>query len=64
MLSDSFTALLACPVCRETVARTADGSELVCCSCGRHYPVRNGIPMMLGDELPAEASTPAIVAVQ
>jgi uncharacterized protein YbaR (Trm112 family) len=40
--------ILACPVDHAPVRDT--GSHLVCSSCGRRYPVRDGIPVMLVDE--------------
>jgi uncharacterized protein YbaR (Trm112 family) len=44
--------LLGCPVDQGTV-RLA-GNELVCEVCGRHYPVRPGIPCMLPDQARSE----------
>ena len=40
--------ILACPVDHAPV--TDAGSHLVCPSCGRRYPVRDGIPVMLVSE--------------
>jgi uncharacterized protein YbaR (Trm112 family) len=40
--------ILACPVDHAPVAD--EGSHLVCASCGRRYPVRDGIPVMLVEE--------------
>lgn len=40
--------LLACPACKTPVRE--DGDRLVCAQCGRRYPVRDGIPVMLVDE--------------
>ena len=42
--------ILACPICREEVQPTADGDGLKCIKCGRIYPVRDDIPIMLADE--------------
>lgn len=52
MLSEDLLSILACPACAERppVRPNADGTELVCESCGRRYPVREGIPVMLVDE--------------
>lgn len=52
MLSDDLLAILACPACEERppVHLNDDGTELVCKACGRRYPVRDGIPVMLVDE--------------
>ena len=40
--------ILACPVDHAPVRE--DGDRLVCDGCGRRYPVRDGIPVMLVDE--------------
>ncbi len=40
--------ILVCPVDHAKV--TLEGGELVCGECGRAYPVRDGIPVMLVDE--------------
>lgn len=49
--------LLVCPACHGDVAVDADGDVVACASCGRRYPVRDGIPVMLVDD--AEAREPA-----
>ncbi len=40
--------ILVCPVDRQPLDEEHD--ELVCRGCGRRYPVRDGIPVMLVDE--------------
>lgn len=40
--------ILACPVDHAPVREEAD--RLVCEACGRRYPVRDGIPVMLIEE--------------
>ena len=40
--------ILACPVCKTPVKQ--EGDRLVCAKCGRRYPIRDGIPVMLVDE--------------
>ena len=42
--------ILACPLCREQVKPTEDESGLKCEKCGRIYPVKDNIPIMLVDE--------------
>ena len=43
--------ILACPSDDHAPVRVdADRGMLVCTSCGRGYPVRDGIPVMLLDE--------------
>ena len=40
--------MLACPLCKAAVR--LEGEKIVCTSCGRRYPVRDGIPVMLVEE--------------
>ncbi len=40
--------ILACPACQGKI--TPDGEKLRCVSCGRRFPVREGIPVMLIEE--------------
>ncbi len=40
--------ILVCPVDHTKVH--LEGQELICPECGRAYPVRDGIPVMLIDE--------------
>lgn len=44
--------ILACPVpeCRGEIEFWADRQKLVCKKCGRRYPIRDGIPVMLIEE--------------
>jgi len=41
--------ILVCPVCKRDIK--LKGNELICVNCGRRYPIVNGIPHMLPDEL-------------
>ncbi|HET6316141.1 MAG TPA: Trm112 family protein [Chloroflexota bacterium] len=41
-------AILACPLDKQPITR--EGNYLVCSQCQRHYPIRDGIPVMLIDE--------------
>jgi uncharacterized protein YbaR (Trm112 family) len=49
---------MCCPVpeCRGDLELRADILRLVCKKCGRRYPIRDGIPVMLIEEaeLPTE----------
>jgi len=40
--------ILACPLDKAPVRE--EGDRLVCTRCGRRYPVREGIPVMLIEE--------------
>lgn len=40
--------ILACPLDKAPVRE--EGDRLVCETCGRRYPVRDGIPVMLVEE--------------
>ncbi|HEX4745226.1 MAG TPA: Trm112 family protein [Candidatus Limnocylindria bacterium] len=40
--------ILACPADRQPLREEPD--RLVCTACGRRYPVRDGIPVMLVEE--------------
>jgi len=42
--------ILACPLCREEVKPTTDNGGLQCVKCGRIYPIKDGIPIMLVEE--------------
>ena len=48
MLDDRLLEILVCPVCKVKVRLEND--RLVCGRCGRRYPVRDGIPVMLPEE--------------
>jgi len=53
MIDPKLLEILACPACKTAVA--LEGERLVCGSCGRRYPIREGIPVMLLEE----AETPS-----
>ena len=48
LLDKDLLDILACPACRAEVR--LEGDRIVCTSCGRRYPVRDGIPIMLVEE--------------
>ena len=48
MIDKELLDILACPACKTPVR--LDGERLVCTQCGRRYPIRDGIPVMLIDE--------------
>jgi uncharacterized protein YbaR (Trm112 family) len=47
---DELLEILACPVCKTPVHLDAAAERIVCDSCGRRYPIRDGIPVMLVEE--------------
>jgi uncharacterized protein YbaR (Trm112 family) len=42
--------LLVCPLDKGSLVEREDLSGLECSDCGRVYPVKDGIPVMLEDE--------------
>lgn len=42
--------ILVCPDCHGEVREVGEGTGIECGSCGRVYPIRDGIPVMLVDE--------------
>jgi UDP-glucose 4-epimerase len=55
MIDKELLEILACPACKAPVVQ--QGDRIVCTGCGRRYPIRDGIPVMLIDE--AEEGSPA-----
>lgn len=54
-IHEQLKKILVCPVCHGAVRETEADTELECAGCGRRYPVRDGIPVMI----PEEATQPA-----
>ena len=48
MIDKELLNILACPLCKAPIRE--EGDRLVCTACGRRYPVRDGIPVMLIEE--------------
>ena len=48
MIDKELLDILACPACKTPVR--LEGERLVCAQCGRRYPIRDGIPVMLIEE--------------
>ncbi len=48
MIDKELLAILACPACQGDVELKEN--KIVCRSCGRKYPIKNGIPVMLADQ--------------
>lgn len=47
-----FLKILACPACKKGLESVERGGEesLDCAACGKSYPVRDGIPVLLVEE--------------
>ena len=45
--------ILVCPLCKGPVEYRKSAQELVCRPCRVAYPIRDGIPVMLADEVRA-----------
>jgi uncharacterized protein len=52
MIPKDLLEILACPLDKAEVRLVAEGGaeKLVCAKCGRKYPVRDDIPVMLVEE--------------
>jgi uncharacterized protein len=48
MIDPKLLEILACPACQGDV--TLKDEKIVCAQCGRKYPIKNGIPVLLADE--------------
>lgn len=48
VLAPWLMEILVCPADRAALRQ--DGDALVCLRCGRRYPVRDGIPVMIADD--------------
>ncbi len=48
MIDPQLLEILACPACKTPIRQEDD--RLVCDTCKRRYPIRDGIPVMLIDE--------------
>ncbi len=57
-LDPRLLEILICPDCRGAIGEHAP-EGLECAACGRIYPVRDGIPVLLVDEASAPTRRPA-----
>lgn len=48
MINKELLDILACPACKTEVKLEND--KIVCSKCHRHYPIKDGIPIMLINE--------------
>jgi uncharacterized protein YbaR (Trm112 family) len=49
-LDPRLLEILVCPACHGEVRVLEGETGIACTACGRVYPVRDGIPVMLVDE--------------
>ena len=48
MIDKELLDILACPACKADVK--LEGEKIICTKCGRRYPIKDDIPIMLIDE--------------
>ncbi len=48
-LNEELLEILACPYCKKDIE--LENQKIVCTECEREFPIENGIPNMLPDEL-------------
>ena len=56
MIDKELLDILACPLCKTPVK--LEDEKIVCTHCGRKYPIRDGIPVMLIDEAELPEGSP------
>ena len=50
LIDQALLEIMQCPVDAGTLSERRDPDVLECSECGRRYPVRDGIPVMLVEE--------------
>ena len=50
LIDATLAEVLVCPVDKSDLDQDLAERRLVCTDCGRRYPVRDGIPIMLVEE--------------
>ncbi len=48
MIDKELLEILACPACKANIR--LEGEKIVCTGCGRRYPIKDDIPIMLIEE--------------
>lgn len=48
MIDQELLSILACPSCKGEVSLKDE--RIICVKCGRKYPIKNGVPVLLVDE--------------
>lgn len=56
MIPEDFLAMLVCPACKKPLVLKVDPEILKCAECGRAYPVRDGVPVLLVDQATLDPS--------
>jgi hypothetical protein len=46
LIDEAVLSLLVCPACHANLT-LPDPETLVCSGCGRRYPIRDGLPVLL-----------------
>ncbi|MEA1902058.1 MAG: Trm112 family protein [Actinomycetota bacterium] len=47
LIDPTLAEILVCPVDKADLTQDVEASRLECTECGRRYPVKDGIPIML-----------------
>ena len=50
LIDPKLLEIMQCPACAGELSERMEPPALVCADCGRAYPVRDGIPVMLVEE--------------
>jgi uncharacterized protein len=50
VIDKELMEILACPACKAEVYLDEQKEKIVCKGCGKRYPIRDGIPVMLIEE--------------
>lgn len=50
LIDPSLAEVLVCPADKGELIQDVEAKRLECTECGRRYPVRDGIPIMLVEE--------------
>ena len=50
LIDPTLAEVLVCPVDHQDLIQDVEAQRLECTECGRRYPVRDGIPIMLVDQ--------------
>ncbi|HCN19648.1 MAG: hypothetical protein A3C38_07675 [Planctomycetes bacterium RIFCSPHIGHO2_02_FULL_50_42] len=56
MIDKELLDILACPVCKTEIR--LEQEKIVCAKCGRRYPIRDDIPVMLVEEAELKEEAP------